>query len=40
MGMLYAIRHGQASAHLADYDQLSEKGKIQSSMIGNSMACW
>ena len=34
MGTLYLIRHGQASAHALDYDQLSGKGKEQSSMIG------
>jgi broad specificity phosphatase PhoE len=35
MGMLYLIRHGQASAHLEDYDQLSELGKQQGSLIGS-----
>ena len=38
MGMLYLIRHGQASAHAEDYDQLSELGKIQGRIIGNHLS--
>ena len=38
MGMLYLIRHGQASAHAEDYDQLSELGKKQGQIIGDYLS--
>lgn len=34
MGILYLVRHGQASFGAADYDQLSELGKRQSVRLG------
>ncbi len=34
MGQLYFIRHGQASFNKADYDQLSDKGRQQASLLG------
>ncbi len=37
MSMLYLIRHGQASAHLEDYDQLSKQGKTQGELIGQAL---
>jgi len=37
MAAIYLIRHGQASFGKADYDQLSEKGSMQSQLLGK---CW
>ena len=34
MGMLYLVRHGQASFGAADYDQLSELGARQCEALG------
>jgi len=34
MAAIYLIRHGQASFGKADYDQLSEKGSLQSQLLG------
>jgi broad specificity phosphatase PhoE len=34
MAAIYLIRHGQASFGKADYDQLSEKGTVQSQLLG------
>lgn len=34
MAAIYLIRHGQASFGKADYDQLSDKGKQQSQLLG------
>lgn len=34
MAAIYLIRHGQASFGKADYDQLSDKGKEQSQLLG------
>ena len=34
MGTIYLIRHGQASFDSADYDQLSELGKLQAAQLG------
>ncbi|NQZ79242.1 MAG: histidine phosphatase family protein [Ekhidna sp.] len=36
--MIYLIRHGQASFLQNDYDQLSELGKKQSSILGKSLS--
>jgi broad specificity phosphatase PhoE len=38
MGMLYLVRHGQASFGAADYDQLSELGQRQSRRLGEYFA--
>ena len=35
MSFIYLIRHGQASASEEDYDQLSDLGKMQSSLLQN-----
>ena len=35
MPLIYVIRHGQASFGRSNYDELSEKGIIQSSVLGN-----
>ncbi len=35
---LLLVRHGQASAGTANYDQLSERGKLQSSRLGQWLA--
>jgi len=35
MSKIYLIRHGQASFLAEDYDNLSEKGKLQSQVLGN-----
>jgi len=44
MGRLVVVRHGQASIHADDYDQLSELGGHQSSALGQHWAsmgsCW
>lgn len=37
MAAIYLIRHGQASFGKADYDQLSERGSLQSQLLGK---CW
>lgn len=37
MGTLYLIRHGQASFGQANYDRLSEKGKMQGKMLANHL---
>lgn len=34
MAAIYLIRHGQASFGKADYDQLSDKGRAQSDLLG------
>ncbi|WP_460444090.1 histidine phosphatase family protein, partial [Amycolatopsis cihanbeyliensis] len=34
MGAIYLVRHGQASFGAADYDLLSEQGKVQSTAVG------
>ncbi|WP_370947599.1 histidine phosphatase family protein [Amycolatopsis sp. cg5] len=34
MGAIYLVRHGQASFGAADYDQLSERGFEQSTVVG------
>ena len=34
MGAIHLIRHGQASWHADDYDQLSERGVRQSALLG------
>ncbi len=34
MGMIYMVRHGQASFGEADYDRLSERGVVQSRILG------
>lgn len=34
MGILYLVRHGQASLGAADYDQLSELGRRQCALLG------
>ncbi|MHA7599107.1 histidine phosphatase family protein [Alicycliphilus sp. T452] len=34
MGTLYLVRHGQASFGADDYDQLSERGQLQSERLG------
>jgi broad specificity phosphatase PhoE len=36
--MIYLIRHGQASFGAADYDQLSELGAQQATLLGNWLA--
>ena len=38
MGILYLVRHGQASFGAADYDQLSEQGLRQSVRLGEHFA--
>lgn len=38
MGILYLVRHGQASFGAADYDQLSDLGKRQSVQLGHYFA--
>lgn len=38
MGILYLVRHGQASFGAADYDQLSEQGQRQSVRLGEYFA--
>lgn len=38
MGILYLIRHGQASFGAADYDQLSDLGRRQSVQLGRHFA--
>ena len=38
MSFLYCIRHGQASAHAEDYDQLSELGYEQSKLLSERLA--
>lgn len=37
MGVVYLVRHGQASFGAADYDQLSETGFEQSRVLGESL---
>lgn len=37
MPSIYLIRHGQASFGQADYDQLSELGKLQASQLGKAL---
>lgn len=34
MGVIYLVRHGQASFESADYDQLSELGEQQAQLVG------
>ncbi len=36
MGVVYLIRHGQASLRSSNYDQLSEKGELQARITGKS----
>jgi broad specificity phosphatase PhoE len=38
MGTLYLVRHGQASFGAEDYDQLSERGRHQSELLGRYWA--
>jgi broad specificity phosphatase PhoE len=38
MGILYLVRHGQASLGRADYDQLSELGCKQARLVGERLA--
>jgi broad specificity phosphatase PhoE len=38
VGTLLFIRHGQASFGAADYDQLSDQGRHQASVLGQSLA--
>ncbi len=38
MGVIYLIRHGQASFGAADYDRLSELGQRQSELLGRALA--
>ncbi|MBK07265.1 MAG: hypothetical protein CL920_06765 [Deltaproteobacteria bacterium] len=38
MGVLYVVRHGQASFMSEDYDQLSDKGVAQSTALGQYWA--
>ena len=40
MSILCLIRHGQASAHKADYDQLSDLGFEQSRLAGQALKQW
>lgn len=40
MSSLLLVRHGQASAHAADYDVLSELGARQASLTGRALAKW
>lgn len=37
MGVIYLIRHGQASWGLGDYDKLSELGERQSTVLGEAL---
>ncbi|MBI4898444.1 MAG: histidine phosphatase family protein [Actinobacteria bacterium] len=37
MGVIYLIRHGQASWGLGDYDRLSELGERQSAVLGKAL---
>ncbi|NMO18328.1 histidine phosphatase family protein [Pyxidicoccus fallax] len=37
MGVVYLVRHGQASFGAADYDQLSETGVAQSRVLGETL---
>ncbi len=37
MAAIYLIRHGQASFGTANYDQLSERGLLQATALGNSL---
>lgn len=37
MGVVYLVRHGQASFGAADYDQLSETGLAQSRVLGETL---
>jgi broad specificity phosphatase PhoE len=36
--VIHLVRHGQASAHAADYDVLSELGDAQSRLVGRELA--
>lgn len=36
MSVIYLIRHGQASIGSSNYDQLSEKGRLQAEILGKS----
>lgn len=38
MGVIYLIRHGQASWGSSDYDDLSELGEQQSTLVGEALA--
>lgn len=38
MGVIYLIRHGQASWGHADYDKLSDVGEKQSTLLGEALA--
>ncbi|NVJ14565.1 histidine phosphatase family protein [Myxococcus sp. AM010] len=37
MGVVYLVRHGQASFGAANYDQLSETGLVQARVLGESL---
>ncbi|MFP2905716.1 histidine phosphatase family protein [Pyxidicoccus sp. 3LFB2] len=37
MGVVYLVRHGQASFGAADYDQLSETGLAQARVLGETL---
>ena len=37
MGVVYLVRHGQASFGAADYDQLSELGVTQAKVLGEAL---
>ncbi|MEV7863781.1 histidine phosphatase family protein [Streptomyces hirsutus] len=38
MGVVYLVRHGQASADADDYDVLSELGRVQAGLVGRELA--
>ncbi|MEM7152891.1 MAG: histidine phosphatase family protein [Myxococcota bacterium] len=38
MPRLVVVRHGQASIHKADYDELSDKGRAQATALGEHLA--
>ena len=38
MARLVVVRHGQASIHKADYDELSDKGRVQATALGKHFA--